>query len=195
MWTLGCISLLTALSSQMIHALLSLYTVTGLGTSALAAGIIEGVAEATASITKVFSGTLSDWLGQRKRLAAAGYGLAAFTKPVFALAPSVAWLFAARFVDRIGKGIRGAPRIDSPRLPGRHARRPLAHSYPVSHSLNRIGRRLAGRRARRAGRQSPGMRAAESNQPTCSASDNSKGNLEQMQQQRTLKAYSMRTLP
>jgi MFS family permease len=73
-------------------------------------GLIEGIAEATASITKIFSGALSDWLGKRKLLAVAGYGLAAFTKPVFPLAPTVSWLFAARFVDRIGKGIRGAPR-------------------------------------------------------------------------------------
>jgi MFS family permease len=72
--------------------------------------VIEGIAEATASITKVFSGALSDWLGKRKLLAALGYGLAAFTKPIFPLAPSVGWLVAARFIDRLGKGIRGAPR-------------------------------------------------------------------------------------
>ena len=78
--------------------------------SMVTVGIIEGIAEATASITKIFSGALSDWLGKRKWLAAAGYGLAAFTKPVFPLAPTVGWLVAARFVDRIGKGIRGAPR-------------------------------------------------------------------------------------
>jgi MFS family permease len=76
----------------------------------LTVGIIEGIAEATASITKIFSGTLSDWLGKRKLLAAIGYGLAAFTKPVFPLAGSIGWLVGARFVDRIGKGIRGAPR-------------------------------------------------------------------------------------
>jgi MFS family permease len=73
-------------------------------------GFIEGIAEATASITKVFSGALSDWLGKRKLLAVIGYGLAAASKPIFPLAPSVGWLFAARFIDRIGKGIRGAPR-------------------------------------------------------------------------------------
>jgi MFS family permease len=73
-------------------------------------GVIEGIAEATASITKIFSGALSDWLGKRKLLAVLGYGLAAFTKPAFPLAPSVSWLIAARFVDRVGKGIRGAPR-------------------------------------------------------------------------------------
>jgi MFS family permease len=98
------------LSSEMIHALLPVYLITVLGTSALTVGIIEGIAEATASITKVFSGALSDWLGKRKFLAAFGYGLAAFTKPIFPLASSVGWLIAARFIDRIGKGIRGAPR-------------------------------------------------------------------------------------
>lgn len=93
-----------------IHALLPIYLVAVLGTSALTVGFIEGIAEAAASITKIFSGALSDWLGKRKLLAAIGYGLAAFTKPVFPLATSVSWLVAARFIDRIGKGIRGAPR-------------------------------------------------------------------------------------
>jgi MFS family permease len=109
-WIIGFVSLLMDVSSEMIHSLLPIYLVTVLGTSTLTVGIIEGVAEATASITKVFSGALSDWLGKRKLLAAIGYGLAALTKPVFPLAPSVGWLIAARFVDRIGKGIRGAPR-------------------------------------------------------------------------------------
>ncbi|MDO8876989.1 MAG: MFS transporter [Pseudolabrys sp.] len=109
-WALGLVSLFMDVSSEMIHALLPLYLVTVLGTSTLTVGIIEGVAEATASITKVFSGALSDYLGKRKWLAAAGYGLAALTKPVFPMASSVGWLVAARFVDRIGKGIRGAPR-------------------------------------------------------------------------------------
>ena len=109
-WVLGFVSMLMDVSSEMIHALLPIYLVTGLGASMVAVGIIEGVAEATASITKIFSGALSDWLGKRKWLAAIGYGLAAFTKPVFPLAPTIGWLVAARFVDRIGKGIRGAPR-------------------------------------------------------------------------------------
>ena len=109
-WTLGFVSMLMDISSEMIHALLPVYLVTVLGTSTLTVGIIEGVAEATASITKIFSGALSDWLGKRKFLAALGYGLAAFTKPIFPLAPTVDWLVAARFIDRIGKGIRGAPR-------------------------------------------------------------------------------------
>ena len=109
-WALGLVSMLMDISSEMIHALLPIYLVTVLGTSTLTVGIIEGVAEATASITKIFSGALSDWLGRRKDLVALGYGLAAVTKPVFPLAPSVGWLIAARFIDRIGKGIRGAPR-------------------------------------------------------------------------------------
>jgi MFS family permease len=109
-WALGFVSMLMDVSSEMIHALLPLYMVTVLGASATLVGLIEGIAEATASVTKVFSGALSDWMGKRKRLVAAGYGLAAFTKPVFALAPSLGWLVAARFTDRVGKGIRGAPR-------------------------------------------------------------------------------------
>ena len=109
-WVLGFVSMLMDVSSEMIHALLPIYLVTVLGASMVTVGVIEGIAEATASITKIFSGALSDRLGKRKWLAAAGYGLAAFTKPVFPLAPTIAWLVAARFVDRIGKGIRGAPR-------------------------------------------------------------------------------------
>lgn len=109
-WALGFVSMFMDVSSEMIHALLPIYMVTVLGTSTLAVGIIEGIAEATAAITKVFSGALSDWLGRRKDLAALGYGLAAFTKPVFPLAPNLEWLIGARFVDRLGKGIRGAPR-------------------------------------------------------------------------------------
>jgi MFS family permease len=109
-WVLGFVSMLMDVSSEMIHALLPVYLVTVLGASMLTVGFIEGIAEATASITRIFSGALSDWLGKRKLLAAIGYGLAAFTKPVFPLAPTVGWLVAARFVDRIGKGIRGAPR-------------------------------------------------------------------------------------
>jgi MFS family permease len=109
-WALGFVSLLMDISSEMIHALLPIYMVTTLGTSALAVGIIEGVAEATASITKIFSGALSDRLGKRKGLAALGYGMAAFTKPVFPLASELSWLIAARFIDRVGKGLRGAPR-------------------------------------------------------------------------------------
>jgi len=109
-WALGFVSMFMDLSSEMIHALLPVYLVTVLGASALTVGFIEGIAEATANITKIFSGALSDRLGKRKLLAAIGYGLAAFAKPVFPLASSVGWLVAARFIDRVGKGIRGAPR-------------------------------------------------------------------------------------
>lgn len=108
-WALGFVSMLMDVSSEMIHALLPAYLVL-LGASTLAVGVIEGIAEATAAIVKVFSGALSDRLGRRKLLAAIGYGLAACTKPVFPLATSLGWVVAARFVDRLGKGIRGAPR-------------------------------------------------------------------------------------
>src|SRR4051794_31593452 len=90
-WALGFVSMLMDISSEMIHALLPVYMVTVLGTSALMVGIIEGVAEATASITKIFSGALSDWLGKRKLLAVLGYGLGALTKPIFPLAPAIDW--------------------------------------------------------------------------------------------------------
>ena len=83
MWALGFVSLLMDVSSEMIHALLPVYLVTVLGASMTSVGAIEGVAEATASIVKIFSGALSDWLGKRKLLAAIGYGLAALTKPPF----------------------------------------------------------------------------------------------------------------
>jgi MFS family permease len=98
------------LSSEMIHSLLPVFLVTTLGASTVTLGLIEGIAEGTASIVKVFSGVLSDWLGRRKSLVLLGYGLAALTKPLFPLATSPAWVLCARFFDRIGKGIRGAPR-------------------------------------------------------------------------------------
>ena len=109
-WVLGFVSLFMDVSSEMIHALLPLYLVTVLGASTLVVGFIEGIAEAAAMIVKVFSGALSDWLGKRKLLAVIGYGLAAFTKPIFPLATGIGWIVTARFVDRVGKGIRGAPR-------------------------------------------------------------------------------------
>ncbi len=109
-WTLGFVSLLMDFSSETIHALLPVYLVTAMGASFAEVGWIEGVAEATASITKLFSGALSDWLGKRQLLAAIGYGLAAVSKPIFPLANSVGWIVGARFVDRVGKGVRGAPR-------------------------------------------------------------------------------------
>ena len=97
-------------SSEMIHGLLPVFMVSVLGASAVALGLVEGIAEATASITKVFSGTLSDWLGRRKLLTGLGYAFGAASKPLFALAPSVPWVLIARFSDRVGKGVRGAPR-------------------------------------------------------------------------------------
>jgi MFS family permease len=109
-WVLGFVSMLMDISSEMIHSLLPMFLVGTLGASMLAVGLIEGVAEATALITKVFSGVLSDYLGRRKALALVGYALGAFTKPVFALATGMGAVVAARLVDRIGKGIRGAPR-------------------------------------------------------------------------------------
>lgn len=109
-WALGFGSLFMDVSSELIHSLLPMFMVTTLGASMITVGFIEGVAEATAAITKVFSGALSDYLGRRKALVVFGYALGAFTKPIFPLAPSVAWVFAARFTDRVGKGIRGAPR-------------------------------------------------------------------------------------
>ena len=109
-WVLGFVSLLMDISSEMIHSLLPLFLVTTLGASALMIGLIEGAAEATALITKVFSGVVSDWFGRRKGLALLGYGLGAATKPLFALAPSIGIVLTARLLDRIGKGIRGAPR-------------------------------------------------------------------------------------
>ena len=109
-WALGFVSLLADISSEMIHSLLPVFMVSVLGASALTVGLVEGVAEATALIVKVFSGTLSDYLGRRKVLTVIGYGLGAASKPLFAVAASAGMVLTARFVDRIGKGIRGAPR-------------------------------------------------------------------------------------
>jgi MFS family permease len=109
-WVLGFGSMLMDISSELVHSLLPIFMATLLGASMATIGVIEGVAEATASITKVFSGSLSDHLGKRKPLVILGYGLGAVTKLVFPLASSLWWVFSARFVDRIGKGIRGAPR-------------------------------------------------------------------------------------
>lgn len=108
--TLGLVSLCMDLSSEMTHSLLPVFMVTALGASALSVGIIEGIAEATAAIAKVFSGVFSDRIGCRKPLVLLGYGLAALTKPLFPLADGISAILTARFVDRIGKGIRGAPR-------------------------------------------------------------------------------------
>jgi MFS family permease len=109
-WALGVVSMFMDVSSEMIHSLLPVFLVSVLGASVTTVGFLEGFAEATASITKVFSGTWSDRLGKRKMLTVVGYGIAALSKPLFALAPTTAWIFGARFADRVGKGIRGAPR-------------------------------------------------------------------------------------
>ncbi|MEZ5662831.1 MAG: MFS transporter [Burkholderiaceae bacterium] len=109
-WALGFVSLLMDVSSELIHSLLPVFLVTGLGASMATVGLLEGAAEATALVVKVFSGALSDWWGRRKPLALLGYGLGAVTKPMFALAATVEPVVAARLLDRIGKGIRGAPR-------------------------------------------------------------------------------------
>ncbi len=109
-WALGFVSLLMDVSSELIHSLLPVFMFTALGISALTIGLIEGAAEATALIVKVFSGVLSDWWGKRKPLAMLGYGLGAISKPLFALAGGAGLVVTARLIDRIGKGIRGAPR-------------------------------------------------------------------------------------
>src|SRR5512136_1020731 len=136
-WALGFGSLLMDISSEMIHGLLPVFMVTTLGASMITVGIIEGAAEATAAVMKVFSGALSDYLGKRKFLMVLGYALAAFTKPIFPLATSIGWVFTARFVDRIGKGIRGAPRdalvadITPPQLRGA--------AYGLRQALDSVG--------------------------------------------------------
>jgi MFS family permease len=109
-WVLGFVSMLMDISSEMIHSLLPLFMVTTLGISVLEVGLIEGLAEATALMVKVFSGTLSDYLGKRKGLALFGYTLGALTKPLFAIASSSGIILTARLLDRVGKGVRGAPR-------------------------------------------------------------------------------------
>jgi MFS family permease len=109
-WVLGFVSMLMDISSEMIHSLLPMFMVTVLGTSAFTVGLIEGMAESTALIVKVFSGVFSDYLGKRKVLAAIGYGLGALSKPLFALAPGIGIVVVARLLDRVGKGVRGAPR-------------------------------------------------------------------------------------
>lgn len=134
---MGFASLFMDMSSELIHSLLPMFMVTTLGTSMVTVGIIEGIAEATASVMKVFSGALSDYFGRRKHLMLFGYGLAAFTKPIFPLADAIGWVFAARFIDRVGKGIRGAPRdalvadITEPHLRGA--------AYGLRQALDSVG--------------------------------------------------------
>lgn len=136
-WVLGGVSMLMDTSSEMIHSLLPLFMVTALGASALVVGILEGLAESTALIVKVFSGVLSDYLGRRKGLAVLGYGLGALTKPLFAIAQSVEPVLTARLLDRVGKGIRGAPRdalvadITPPEMRGA--------AYGLRQSLDTVG--------------------------------------------------------
>ena len=136
-WILGLVSMFMDISSEMIHSLLPVFLVSVLGLSVISVGIIEGVGEALALITKLFSGTLSDFLGKRKPLAIIGYGLSTLTKPIFAVATSVGWVMTARIFDRIGKGIRGAPRdalvsdITPSKLRGA--------SYGLRQSLDTIG--------------------------------------------------------
>jgi MFS family permease len=109
-WVLGFVSMLMDISSEMVHSLLPMFLVGSLGVSVLVVGLIEGLAEATALIVKVFSGTLSDYLGRRKGLAVLGYALGALSKPLFALSSGAGLVITARLIDRVGKGIRGAPR-------------------------------------------------------------------------------------
>jgi MFS family permease len=129
--------MLMDISSELIHSLLPVFMVTVLGASMTTIGLVEGIAEGTAAITKVFSGAVSDYLGKRKLLAVLGYGLGAITKPIFPLATTIGWVFAARFIDRTGKGIRGAPRdalvadIAPPELRGA--------AYGLRQSLDSIG--------------------------------------------------------
>jgi hypothetical protein len=109
-WVLGFVSLFMDLSSELVHSLLPVFLVSTLGASVMTVGLIEGVAEAATLIAKVFSGAISDYFRRRKGLILLGYGMAALTKPLFPLATSAEAVFIARFLDRIGKGIRGAPR-------------------------------------------------------------------------------------
>jgi MFS family permease len=136
-WALGFGSLLMDASSELVQSLLPIFMTSVLGASMVTIGFVEGIAEATASITKLFSGVISDHVEKRKGLLVFGYGLAALTKPVFPLATSVTWVFVGRFVDRIGKGIRGAPRdalvadITPPALRGA--------AYGLRQSLDSVG--------------------------------------------------------
>jgi MFS family permease len=136
-WVLGFVSLLMDTSSEIIHALLPLFLTAQLGLSVAMVGLIDGVAEATASITKLFSGYISDRVGKRKPLILIGYGLAAASKPFFALAGSASLVFGARFADRIGKGLRGAPRdalitdVTPPEVRGR--------AFGLRQSLDTVG--------------------------------------------------------
>ncbi|MDR6205394.1 MFS transporter [Paraburkholderia graminis] len=136
-WMLGFVSMFMDISSEIIHGLLPMFLVTSLGASAMMVGLIEGVAEATTPVVKMFSGALSDYLGNRKWLAVIGYGMGALSKPLFALAPTAGIVLTARVADRIGKGVRGAPRdalvadITPPHLRGA--------AYGLRQSLDTVG--------------------------------------------------------
>jgi MFS family permease len=136
-WALGLVSMLMDISSELIHSLLPVFMTSVLGVSMTTIGLVEGVAEGTAAVTKAFSGAVSDYLGKRKLLAVLGYGLGALTKPIFPLAATIGWVFAGRFIDRVGKGLRGAPRdalvadIASPELWGA--------AYGLRQSLDSVG--------------------------------------------------------
>ncbi|MDR6472197.1 MFS family permease [Paraburkholderia graminis] len=136
-WMLGFVSMFMDISSEIIHSLLPMFLVTSLGASAMMVGLIEGVAEATTPVAKMFSGALSDYLGNRKWLAVIGYGMGALSKPLFALAPTAGIVLTARVADRIGKGVRGAPRdalvadITPPHLRGA--------AYGLRQSLDTVG--------------------------------------------------------
>jgi MFS family permease len=134
---LGWVSLFMDMSSELIHAVLPVYMTSVLGLSIVVVGLVEGLAEATASVLKAFSGALSDRLGKRKLLAVLGYGLSAATKPLFPLASGAGEVIAARFIDRIGKGIRGAPRdallADATPEPLRNA------AYGLRQSMDTVG--------------------------------------------------------
>ena len=136
-WVLGFVSMFMDISSELVHSLLPIFMATVLGASMVTIGIVEGVAEGAAAIAKVFSGAISDYFGKRKFPTVVGYALSAMTKPIFPLATTIGWVFGARFVDRIGKGIRGAPRdalvadIAPPQLRGA--------AYGLRQSLDSVG--------------------------------------------------------
>lgn len=136
-WALGFVSLFMDTSSELVHSLMPIFLAGVFGASALTVGLLSGLAEAVVSVTKLFSGSLSDWLGRRKPLILIGYGLAALTKPILPLAPSIGWVFTAHVVDRFGKGVRGAPRdalvadITPPELRGA--------AYGLRQSMDTVG--------------------------------------------------------
>jgi sugar phosphate permease len=136
-WALGFVSMFMDVSSEMIHSLLPVFLISVLGASATALGLLEGLAEGTVNVVKIFSGALSDWLGKRKALALVGYGMAALTKPLFPLANSFSLVFVARLIDRIGKGVRGAPR--DALVADLAPRQVQGASYGLRQSLDTIG--------------------------------------------------------